>query len=226
MFLVSRTLLTTRSRHRFGVKACLFTIWLCEWSFLLLSQGESFHFSVSPNSLLYQAPKTNQSPKLGNTQSHLDENLQVAVGLQPKLARWCCTAWSHCLAGPCRGSGRQCLPVCGHLPLLCKRSVWWCTRWWHPSFFRHHRGQRHTVTCFPAWTRAKQSISIPRVGMPKILAQSRRFPSAVSHLSVPAPTPRLSLPGGEPATCGVTGFKWHGLKALLRARTFVSACLQ
>lgn len=162
-----------------------------------------------------QTPKKpNQNQKHGYIQSHLDENLQLAVGLQPKSAWLCSTAWWHCLASPWRGNSVQCLPVRGHSPLLCKRGAWLCMRWWHPSFFHHHQGQSHNVTRFPAWTRAKQSISVPQACMPKILAQSRRFPSDISHLLVPAPTPRLSLPGGEPATCGVTGFKCHGLKAL------------
>lgn len=111
MLLFSRMILTTQPRHSIGRKTWLFTIQLCRWSFIPLSQEENRNFSVNKWSTLIgwywdqsdltqhirgkerKRERKRERAKLGWAQSHLDENLQVVLGLSPKLSRLL-----HCLA--------------------------------------------------------------------------------------------------------------------------------
>jgi len=137
------------------------------------------------------------------------------------------TAVLHCLARPRRGSREQCLQFHGHSPPLWRRGVWLCTRWWHPPVFHQHQGWRHTAMHFLARTSAKQSMSILQACMPKVLAH--RADGSPLPFPIYQPEPQClvwACQGVSQSLVELQASNSTAEKALLRAATFRSACLQ
>lgn len=183
MLLFSRMILTTQPRHSIGRKTWLFTIQLCRWSFIPLSQEENRNFSVNKWSTLIgwywdqsdltqhirgkerKRERKRERAKLGWAQS---------PGWKPSSGAWAfsktvtvaalpgSTAWKALAGGAEHGAYRS----------MCS--------FYERSLVMHQvvasillsLAPRPKTYCmhFPAWTCAKQSTSIPQVCMPTVLS--------------------------------------------------------